>query len=563
MHKYPRWVIFALLCMALGLPVAADITPPDAAAKPPVPRAESQGDVFPVHDSIRPNVEFWTRVFAEWTLAQVAIHDSRFPAVIYEIVTLPGAAKERTSREQRDYLDKRKKQWVARLERLERKVAAGHGLSDDEKRWALQLTEHGGSEAVRGAADRMRGQRGLRERFERGLEISHRYDAILRGIFRDAGLPEDLAYLPHVESSFQARARSSAGAVGVWQFTRGTGRRYLKITSGVDERLDPIAAGEGAARYLADAMDKLRSWPIALTSYNHGVQGMKRAVDAHGRDYETIFNEYDGKWFGFASRNFYAEFLAARRIASAPGRYFPDGIRAEAPLNLDRLELDRRTTPARLARAYDVPLAELASINPAWSRRAVKHGYALPNGMHVWLPGGTLERVARDGAPVAIDVAGWLDDDGRYLVQPGDTLSAISEAYGVPTRRLREMNGIRAGSSLIRVGQQLKLSEEAAEHVHVVRRGETLSAIAGRYGMTLRDLRGMNGMPANVSLIRSGQRLRVRGTPSRSVVHTVRRGDSLSRIAGRYGVRLSELLRLNRLRASSVIHPGQSIRIPR
>ena len=153
----------------------------------------------------------------------------------------------------------------------------------------------------------------------------------------------ELAYLPHVESSFQARARSSAGAVGIWQFTRGTGRKYLKITSAIDERLDPIAAAHGAAQYLADAYEELASWPIALTAYNHGVGGMAKAVKDHGADYEQIFNEYEGRRFGFASKNFYSEFLAARAIARDPERYFPEGFDAESEQTYAAVELVRHT----------------------------------------------------------------------------------------------------------------------------------------------------------------------------------------------------------------------------
>ena len=183
---------------------------------------------------------------------------------------------------------------------------------------------------MNGAAERVRAQRGTRERFKHGLEISRRYDRQFRKIFRDAGLPEDLAYLPHVESSFQPTAKSSAGAVGMWQFTTAAAKTFMPAghshSHRVDHRLDPFASAIGAARYLSFAYSKLGDWPSAITSYNHGIGGMKRAQDQVGRDFVRIVETYASPAFGFASRNYYAQFLAALEIANNPVAYFPEGV---------------------------------------------------------------------------------------------------------------------------------------------------------------------------------------------------------------------------------------------
>lgn len=163
----------------------------------------------------------------------------------------------------------------------------------------------------------------------RGVEIGQRYDAQFRRIFRNAGLPEDLALLPHVESSFQYNAHSSAGALGIWQFTSGAAKMFMNGDSSAAARLDPINSTHGAARYLAYAYDKLGSWPLAVTSYNHGIGGMQRAKNAHGHDFVSIVKHYNGSAFGFASRNYYAEFLAARDIVSDPSRYISDSSDTE------------------------------------------------------------------------------------------------------------------------------------------------------------------------------------------------------------------------------------------
>jgi membrane-bound lytic murein transglycosylase D len=525
--------------------------------------AATAPEPFPVFAPIEANIEFWQRVFGEWRLGQVIVHDRRHPGVVYEVVELPGEIKQALSREQSDFIDDLNDAWIDRLRGLQRKITSGKELSDEQKAWAILLTTQGGHDAITDADDFVRSQRGLRERFLRGLEISYRYDAKIREIFRQYGLPEDLAVLPHVESSFQYAARSSAGAVGAWQFTRGTGRLYMPITSAFDARLDPLAAADAAARYLADAHKRLKSWPLALTAYNHGVGGMATAQKKLG-DYEQIFLKYSGRRFGFASRNFYSEFLAARELAGNAQTYFPGDFTPEPFHDLDSTVLEGRTTPGRLAGAFGVPIDDLTTINPAWTQRAVREGLALPKGVVVWLPRGTHERLAEAGQTPDYTLAGWIDEGGSYVVQPGDTLSVIAESYGVSIRRLREINGMTGRQSLIRVGQHLRLGDTSSSRVHVVRRGESLSTIARNYRMPIAALRQLNGLAPNENLIVAGQKLRISGefTQAADQVHVVRRGDTLDRIARTYSVRLGELLVHNGLSKKSVIRPGQKIRIP-
>lgn len=293
----------------------------------------SSEDHFPRPAALEPQIAFWRKVYSTWRRSEIAIHDDRYLDVVYELVTLPGSVEEGYSARQQAVLRERKEYWRAQLRSLERSWIS-NGPLDATARAVLGQLEAAAQrpDAVLGAGDRVRVQRGLRERFKRGLEISGRYEQTFRRIFREAGLPEDLAYLPHVESSFQAYAKSSAGAVGIWQFTRGAAQRFMTVNDVVDERLDPIASAHGAARYLSYAHARLANWPLTLTSYNHGIGGMQRARDTVGDDFMRIVQRYDHPKFGFASRNFYAEFLAARDIARCPQRYFPEGLRPERPL---------------------------------------------------------------------------------------------------------------------------------------------------------------------------------------------------------------------------------------
>jgi membrane-bound lytic murein transglycosylase D len=184
----------------------------------------------------------------------------------------------------------------------------------------------------------------------------------------------------------------------MWQFMPGTARHFGMLNAAVDERRDPVASAQGAARYLGNAHDQLGSWPLALTSYNHGVGGMKRAQEAFGNDFVAITRNYSGASFGFASRNFYAEFLAAREIARNPQRFFREGIRYEPPLDLDRVRLRQTVNTMTLANYYDVSPWELTNLNKAWNPAAQNSQIPLPAGTLVWLPAGTVARLAQRGA---------------------------------------------------------------------------------------------------------------------------------------------------------------------
>lgn len=392
--KLRGFLIFVTI-LILGA-CATDPMPP--AVKLPPFSTPSSG-TFPAPPELQPQIAFWRNVYAAWGRHQVALHDDRYLDIVYGVMTLPGVVEESQSTAQKEFIKGHLDTLKELLRQVEYKTAANAPLTPPEQALANRIkTSSGGPNALFGASERLRSQRGMRERFKRGLEISGRYDATFRNVFREAGLPEDLAYLPHVESSFQNHAASSVGAVGMWQFMPGTARHFGMLNSAVDERRDPVAAAHGAARYLRNAYSTLNSWPMALTSYNHGVGGMKQARSAYGDNFVAIVRNYSGSGFGFASRNFYTEFLAARDIAQNPRRFFPEGLNFEAPLNLDRVRLRQAVSTTTLSSYYGVSTVELNNLNQAWSGAAQAGRIALPAGTMVWLPPGTITRLVQRGA---------------------------------------------------------------------------------------------------------------------------------------------------------------------
>lgn len=355
----------------------------------------SSDATFPIPPGIEDNVEFWRKVYGEMDRSQVVIHDDEYMSVIYEVVDVPGSGESR-----RAFVKGKQQEYRDRLATLERKVTYGESLTSAEEEMKAELEAVGGRNAIFGAADRVRTQQGMRERFRSGMEISGRYDQAFREIFRKHGVPEDLAFLPHVESSFQSTARSGVGAAGLWQFMPATGRVYdLQVDHKLDERMDPLLACEGAARYLAAAHRKLGSWPLAITSYNHGQGGIAKAKSLHGSDIGKIVENYKGDSFGFDSRNFYSQFVAAREVAGNPKKYFPDGVAFHKAHDSDRLVLKQPMSAQQLAGQYGLSVYQLDDLNPSWSNAIVKGNASIPAGASVWLPAGTTERVS--GQPVA------------------------------------------------------------------------------------------------------------------------------------------------------------------
>src|SRR5581483_2034923 len=181
---------------------------------------------------------------------------------------------------------------------------------------------------------------------------------------------------------------SKVGAAGIWQFMPATGRRFMRVDHLVDERRDPISSTHAAAQFLGRVYDSLETWPLTITAYNHGPDGMARAVDETGTsDIGTIVREYHGRAFGFASRNFYAEFLAALDVERDAKTYFGD-LPAGPPLRWREHRLDRSIGIEAAARLARTDRIELASMNPALSSLVVQGRRPIPAGYRLRLPDG-------------------------------------------------------------------------------------------------------------------------------------------------------------------------------
>jgi membrane-bound lytic murein transglycosylase D len=407
--------------------------------------------------ALEPHIRFWRAIFAERSVHEVVLHDAFDVDRVYAVLDFrpnPADGPSEASVERRV-----RRETDLALARMRRKLRREHGPRFDPTR--------------------VRAQRGMRERFAEALKTSGRYLPEMERIFRAQGLPVELARLPLIESSFDLRAHSSAGAVGIWQFTRKTGRLFMRVDSLVDERRDPIAATRAAARFLRRLHDRLGTWPLAITAYNHGPTGMVRAVRETGtRDLGTIVLRYRGRAFGFASRNFYAEFLAALDVERDAAQLFGP-LEPDPPLRFREWVVGAGVHMRTASRRTGVDRAELVRLNPALSDVVVAGRRPIPAGYRMRLPvtETAASRPPGDAEPSDADSADAGPADGRsadagradagpatrtgrraagvtYRVRRGDSLTHVARRHGTTVGELQRLNGLRKDAPL-RIGQRL------------------------------------------------------------------------------------------------------------
>ena len=423
---------------------------------------------FPVHDSIRSNVRFWKKIYTEHPSTMGYIHDSRNLDIIYEVMKLVDPQKPEAKR----INNKRIRMAKLRYRRILAKLAQG-GKADtgEEKRVLALFGSQADGKSLTEAKNNIRFQRCLRDRFLAGLKRSGAYFEKMRKIFAEHGLPADLAYLPHVESSFNYKARSKYGAVGIWQFTRGTGRKFMTVNNTLDERRDPILATHAAARLLKENYEKLESWPLALTAYNYGVNGMLRAKKAQG-NYEKIFNKYGEGRFGFASRNFYAEFIAARDVALHYRQFFGD-IAFETPVKTHEIKLPGYVDLKELSSHFMVDTRSLRRLNPALGKTVFSGQRFVPKGYLFRLPYQTHDNFDRLAGSLPKEMFHKNQKRDRfYRVNTGDTAGTIARKNGLKLTDLILANNLDSRATIY-VGQTLKLPAFS-------RKNNPVSGLAGK-----------------------------------------------------------------------------------
>ncbi len=439
----------------------------------PITTVQADDGLFPRPEELEPDVRFWRSIFTEYSTEEGVLHDNRNLAVVYETLPMPAA----TSRGERNRkVQRRREHYQAVL----RTLASGKrdGLNEEQQRVLALWPGDVSNDELREAVARIRFQHGLADRFREGLVRAGRWRNHVHNEFGQLGVPLQLAALPHVESSYNPDARSHVGASGIWQFTRSTGRRFMQVDHVLDERNDPFIATRAAARLLAYNHSIAGNWPMAITAYNHGLAGVRRAMRAHGDTaLVDILRKYNGRTFGFASRNFYVAFLAAMEVDQNAEKFFP-GLVPDKPVNYALATLPDYLPANAVATALGMNERELARHNPAVQATVWQGSKYLPKNFEIRVPAQILP------APME-QLISAIPQDSRYshqlpdlyhTIARGDTLSALAAEYGTSVGTLVALNGLDS-SHRIRAGQRLRLP--TAGPAPVVVAAEVSTAVSG------------------------------------------------------------------------------------
>jgi len=542
------------------------------------------GQYFPCPDALRRRVDFWIDVYGRWRTNDAILHDAQRPHRVYKIIK----GKACGTKGNTQFIKEQKRQIRLRLERIAILIEQNKTITQAKDKHYLNMFPERSPAVLRRATRNLRCQSGNKDGFRNALRRFGTYGPIVRRVLKDAGLHQDIQYLPFVESSYNPEAYSRVGAAGMWQIMPRTARELgLELNATMDERLDPEAASWAAARYLKDSKKNLtvaaRSkkanvsdselTPFVITSYNYGVNGMRRAIKKLGPDFLTVLNRYRTKKFRVAVKNFYAGFLAARHVAQNSKRFFGSYSKGR-PLRYDTIMLRSSVSIDRIRAVFGISLSRLKSLNPALTR-FVWHGWReIPGGYPLRLPlrqGGWADKIAYlHSLPPEAD----RGTPKRYTVRSGDTACASASAFRVKCRDLIDMNRL-GRQAVIRVGQSVqipmrtsgkrRLLSRADPGVYTVAPGDTVCGIAKRYGVKCSALLATNELTSG-SVLSVGRKLVIPGALAETRgggTYTVRKGDSACGVASRYGVSCDTLLAANELSQQDLIYPGQALRIPR
>jgi membrane-bound lytic murein transglycosylase D len=445
-----RPIVKLIKSAALGLLLAPLLHVTAAGAETP--------DPFVHPAELEQDVRFWIRVYTEVTTDQGLLHDDWNLGLVYEVLRFDPAA----SPKQRE---RRVAEVKARYASLLKRFAAGStdDLTPHERRILHAFGSNATARDFRDAIERIRFQLGQADRFHEGLIRAAVWEKQIARTLAQHGVPGEIAALPHVESSFNLAAYSKVGAAGLWQFMPGTAKRFMRVDGVVDERLDPYSATDAAANLMLYNYRLLGTWPLAVTAYNHGPGGLRRAQDELGTsDIAVIVKRYQGATFGFASRNFYVAFLAALEVDRNADKYFGPITRLP-DTDSTPVEMPDYVPVGALAKAFKVDLGALRVLNPAlrppiWNgSRWVPRGYALR------LPG-TPPRAEITAAWERLPAAQRYvaqRNDGAHKIRRGETLAGIAAVSGVSLSRLLAANGWTAAHAVSR-GEVVRIPPPAS-----------------------------------------------------------------------------------------------------
>ncbi len=427
-----------------------------------------------------------------------------------------------------------------------------------------------------------------KSRFSNWLARSERYIPMMKTLLKENGLPEDLVYLALIESGFNPYAYSRSKASGPWQFIYFTGKRYgLEVNWWVDERRDPEKSTVAAAKYLKDLYDMFECWYLAAAGYNAGEGKIITAMRRYRT--EDFWQLAKTRYLKQETKDYVPQMIAAALIAKDPEQYGFVGIEYQDPLCYEKVKVPEVTDLGLIARACEISEEELKDLNPELLR-----GCTPPNipEYEVKIPCGKKELYLRNFETLR---PARRFQFKTHVVKKGETLARIVRMYRVDTEPLLEINGLKKNSRLS-IGMNLLIpiplqgpktasatksaivekgrDPQPEEITYTIKKGDSLWSIANEMGVNIGALSRWNNLHPEKKLVPGDKlKIRIREAPSTSVkkpprkrepkeiVYRVKGGDTLSGIAKKYHVSVSEIQAWNQLKGVNRIHPEDLLKL--
>lgn len=356
--------------------ISGAVTPLAMSVQP----SKNRIDRFPTDPFVRRQVRFWETVFQKYKSNSVIIHDVDDPILMIDVINFDryvdhaGKVMTVADSDQTALVKKYIDRYNIAIERFATQHENAIKFGPIEQRlFEVYSKEPQTLTRLYAGGIKLRGQGGLADTFIAAAERAQEFLPYMESTFRKHGLPTELTRLPFVESMFNTRIKSKVGASGLWQFMPDTARQYMMVNVAVDERNNPFKATIGAAQLFKENIQELGTWPLAITAYNHGRGGMSKAArEAGTSQLGTIINNYRGPTFGFASKNFYAEFLAAVKTYEFVSR--TGLVKASIQrTNSTTLTLQKSVSVDDITRVTGLPKSEIAKLNPCLTQASLGH----------------------------------------------------------------------------------------------------------------------------------------------------------------------------------------------
>jgi membrane-bound lytic murein transglycosylase D len=399
---------------------------------------------------------------------------------------------------------------------------------------------------------------------------SGRYRPSIVKALKEAGLPEQLSWLPLIESGFRTKVRSRARAWGMWQFIASTGYRYgLKRDNWVDERMDPEKSTRAAIAYLTYLHELFGEWTTVLAAYNCGEKRIERYIKSQEFEYLDRFWDIYEK-LPRETAFYVPKFFAVLHILNDPKAYNLELPLLEEELEYEDVTISKQVELKSIAKKLGVADKVISDLNSE-----LRHNVTPKTAYNLKVPKGHGEVLLAK----INDIPVYRPPVPAYVIHRvrfGESLSVIAEKYGTSMRSIMNMNGLRNKHKII-AGQRLKIptgkyspstsypaGDGTGTMEYIVKRGDSLWKIANQYNTTVKSIKTINSLTS--TRLKIGQRLQIStnitgAKPGGTLHYTVKKGDSPYLIAKRYRMNLYDFLKLNNLTPKSTIFPGQIVQV--